>query len=189
MAEARDMKVKISVEEGQNLLKYAAGFGLPPKLGENTYNSAEQALAAQAAQNLYRELKSRSPMLVSDRRVCFGPAENWKKDPVAKVDNWICINPHQLVEIKLSEDAHSGAFWCLTMALHPGSPVVLAAGSQEETGWPLAKKLRLVKMLEKEIGLSTAKHRRLVLDDEPEGESSSEGQDEPEVEEVELRKV
>lgn len=191
MAESKDMRVKVTVDEGQALLKYASGFGLPPKLGENSYNGADQALAAQATQQLYLELKSRSPLLSSDRRLCFGPGANWKKEASSRPgDNWTCINPEDLVEIKLSEDALSGAFWCLVTALHPSSPMVFSVGSQVEIGWPLAKKLRLKQVLEKEIGLATAKHRKLNLDPEEGSEESIEEELPEEVdEERTLKKV
>lgn len=165
----RDMKVSITAEEGQTLLRVAASFGLPEKLGDGTpYNVAERALAAKDVQFLYRELRARSPMMSKDRRMCFGPDSNWVKKGEEAGGRWEMANFSLPVEIRLSEDALSGAYWCALLMAHPGSPLMLNVGSQEEVLWPLAKKLRFVSDLEKAIGLDKAVHKRLDLDPEDE---------------------
>jgi hypothetical protein len=67
--------------------------------------------------------------------------------------------------------------------LHPGSQGRLPASSQVEVAWPLAERLRLKKMLRKDIGLETAVPRRLDLDD-----TEEEAQKEVSVEQVEAEK-
>lgn len=173
----KDVEVKISAEEGQALLRVASSFGLPEKLGDGQpYNVADRALAAKDAQLLYRELKARSPLLAKERRLCFGPMSNWvREDRTEGADRWKMEDFSLSVEVKLSEDALSGAYWSLLLMLHPASPVALAAGSQEEVAWPLATKLRLVNALEKAIGLEKATHKRMDLDPDPEDESEKSG--------------
>jgi hypothetical protein len=176
-------KVRITCQQGNALLMASAGFILPEKLGETTYNVADRSLAEQDVGMLYRELKSRSPILQKDRKICFGPTENWKKpsgDPnVGREMKDVELE----VNITLSEDARSGAFWCLIAMLHPGSQGRLPASSQVEVAWPLAERLRLKKMLRKDIGLETAVPRRLDLDD-----TEEEAQKEVSVEQVEAEK-
>lgn len=180
----RDVKVSITAEEGQALLRIAASFGLPEKLGDGqAYNVAERALAAKDAQLLYRELRARSPILQKERRICFGPDSNWmqEKSDDNGADRWKMASFSLPVELKLSEDALSGAYWSLLLMLHPSSPAALNAGSQEEVAWPLARKLRIFSALEKAIGLDKAEHKRLDLDpdeDEPKGPQRIEDEEE-----------
>ena len=162
-------KVRVTCQQGNALLMSAASFTLPEKLGETQYSVADRGLAEQDVGMLYRELKSHSPMLIKEKRYCFGPIGNWKlakKDDGVRDGTMEMIDIGLEVELSFSDDALSGAFWCLVSMLHPGSNLRLAASSQMEIAWPLAELLRLKKMVRKEIGLETAGPRRLDLDEE-----------------------
>lgn len=166
----KERKVALTSEEGQGLLRVSAGFSLPERLGADgpAYNVADRALSARDAQTLYKELRSRSPLLVKDRRLCFGPGDNWRKEPSENGERWSMVDTLLEVAVALSEDASSGAYWCLLLMVHPASPIVLNAQSQADVAWPLAKKLRFVNALEKATGLDKAEHKRIDLDPDPE---------------------
>jgi hypothetical protein len=159
------MKVRITVEEGQTLLRFAQGFALPPGLGETPYTPSERGLACRDAQLLWAKLKSLSPALKDQRRLCFGPLKNWT--PTDNGEPWVMSAPDAEIDLGLTEDEHSGAYWCLLLAVHPSSEHVLGAGSQRDIAWPLATKLRISGELEKDLGLDRVKHRRINLDPVP----------------------
>lgn len=164
-------KVTITCEEGNFLIRMSAGFGLPEKLGETQkYSVAERACAGEEVRKLFKELKKHSPMTKKPERwILFGPEDNFRE--IKGEDGnigWRMANLNEEVEIELNADAMSGAVWCMVLALHPMSPVVKSVGQQEDIIWPLAEKLKKVKVLREEIKLADAKPRRWKDDDEEE---------------------
>lgn len=160
----KEMKLKITQREGQQLLEIANDFVLPEKIGETVYSIAERALAQTCVSvHLYRELKSRSPFVQFEAKSIFGPKDNWE------IGNpgWTLKEPDRMIEIRLSEDAREGMYWCLFSALHPASRYCRAAGIQAETIWPLAERVRITSQLRKDLGIDTAPHRKIELDPEP----------------------
>lgn len=165
---SKDTKVKLTCEEGQALLRVASNFSLPEKLGEASYNVAERGIADIEARALYRMLKAYSPMLQRPERwLLFGPQDNYRE---IKGDNgaagWRMMDTSKVVEVRLDEEAESGAMWCLILAVHPASPMCQPVGMQEDIFWPVAEKLKKVNALKKEIGLDKAKPRRWESDDD-----------------------
>ncbi len=176
---AKERTILISQDQGQLLLRLAETFALPKKLGETDYVLVERGVASLAAQQLYLELRSRSPYLlqIKDRMVLFGPKENWEafRLPIPlvgggekEIDSNRLKDPEKEIEIRLNKDAEDGAFWCLLMAIHPESPVVSPVSQQVGVVWPLIERLRLKGALLQVIGLSDAPRRRIDLDPEPE---------------------
>jgi hypothetical protein len=75
---AEEMKVWLTVEEGNLLLMIAAAFGLPEKLGDQNFTVPDRAIAGDEARALYRILKAHSPMMLKKERWrLFGPADNY----------------------------------------------------------------------------------------------------------------
>jgi hypothetical protein len=164
-------KIRITQEQGNLLLQTAGNFSLPEKLGDTPFNVADRVLAAQDVATLYRELKAHSPKLQKDRMLFFGPSDNWEEQEVEGGKAIKLKEPNREVEIRIDEDMRSGAYYCLLTMFHPASQQLRFAGTQSDVLWPLAKRLRLVKALQKELGVEKAQHKRLDLDPE-EGEQN-----------------
>lgn len=163
---SKEEKFKLSVEEGQQLLLICHNFALGEKLGDTPYNVMDRALATEEVRALYRELRSRSPLMHRPERwLLFGPGDNYQdvKGTNGNVGHQT-LNLALEVEVSLSEEALSGAMWCLLAALHPASGQTRGAGLQEDVFWPLARKLGLSKAIRKEIKLEEAKPRRWERD-------------------------
>lgn len=162
-------KVRLTCEEGQNLLNVASSFMLPEKLGDTNFSVADRAIAGDEVRRLYRELKAYSPMtLKPERWILFGPADNFTKTVTDRGQE-----AHRMVdlvlevEMRLDDDAMSGLAWCLLVALHPSSERVLApAGVQEDILWPLAAKVGRTKAIRELIGFSKGTPRRWKVDSE-----------------------
>ena len=176
---SKENKPRITLEQGQLLLRLSANFNLPDKLGEgDTFNVADQGIAAEEVRALYRELKARSPIYLKTRsKLVFGPADGWTKTAVENGEVYEVKDEKMKVELRLDPNSHMGAYWCCLVALHPASSIVSNVGTQEDVLWPLAETLRLTNMLKKGIGIDKAQHKRLELDappkDKKEGEKAS----------------
>lgn len=172
---SKDEKVQVTAEEGQTLFRVAIRYTLPEKLGEQSYDVAERGIANDEIRSLFRELRSHSPLyLTKERTIAFGPVSAWKKTPEFGKNGWELEDQSSIVEIRVSDDARSGAYWCLLALLHPASGLIAAPALQEEVLWPLAKKLRLVGELEKAIGTDDEPARRLELDELPQDQEKAE---------------
>ena len=165
-------KYAITVEQGEELLFAATGFGLPAKLAKEPYSYRDQSLAAEDVLKFRAVLMDASPLMHETdnprKRILFGPKEAWNKTATEERESWKMAEPHREVEIELDEDAHMGAKWTLVLMLHPLSSTVKTVGLQADVLWPAASRLRLRTMLRKEIGLADAEHKRLILDDKKE---------------------
>lgn len=164
----KSYRVKLTMEEGQQLLGCTGNFLLPEKLGDTSYNNAERGYAAMCVGVLYRQIRAVSPAIHGpERQNLFGPVENWISH---EKNRWEPVNPKASVKVSLNEDAVMGVFWTLVTTLHPGmsaiSRLVAAPQLAEEVFWPLANKLGLCSMVEKEIGISRTMVRKLELDKE-----------------------
>lgn len=175
----KDVKVPITAEQGNVLFNQAATFALPEKLGETPYSIADRRMAGDDAGDLCAELKSRSPRYIKDRQILFGPSDNWTEkeeevpgtSPPQKTKYMTLVDPKLKVEIRVTDNARHGAFWCLLLMLHPDTQGRIRAGNQEEVVWPLADAFRLRGMLQKELGIENKARRELRLDAVP-GEST-----------------
>ena len=179
---SKEAKFKITQEQGHYLFQAAVAFILPAKLGDSDHQAVDRSLASEDVGKLLRELKSRSPKYQSDperKRILFGPGDNWKRQDGPTGEGWKMLDLSREVEIKLSEDAHVGAKWCLLLALHPDSKNCEQTGYQEEVIWPMAERLRLTRTLRKALGLDKAEHKRLELDPLP-GEEKEEKEEKEE---------
>src|SRR3989304_2437111 len=87
--------------EGQLLLRYAASR-LP----------AQMML-------LRRGLRVYSPVLQKHQKPCFGDGDNWREEKTDDGTVWKMIDPEREIEIKLDEEAVSGAYWALLIMAHP----------------------------------------------------------------------
>jgi len=171
-----EYSLALTIEQGQMLLQTANVFGMPEKLGDTTFSTAERRAANKDVQRLYSALRAKSPLLIAKRRVCFGPKEAWEealestpqgpvptwkiKDQVVNGTLWI----HQEVPLKFDQYILSGARWCLLICQHPASPILKPASTQEEIIEPLASRLRATKWLEKQTGLDKADRKVVELD-------------------------
>jgi len=162
---AKEMKVKITQEQGQVLLMTSGSLKLPERFEgeERSYSIPDRANANDEMLTLFRELKSRSPLCVTERRLCFGPRDNWAIGP--KDDEATLTEPTKEVEIRLDDNARNGAYWCLLARLHPGNKEMGGASEQDEILWPLAKKLAMMKELKKDLRLEESKRRKIAFDD------------------------
>lgn len=147
--------VTVTVAEGNNLFQISLGFALPEQLGDKKYSIAERALADRQVGKLFLLLRRESPIYTGPKRAAaFGPESAWEKfEGKSGLENYRIVDPDKTVELTLKKDIKSGAIWCLLLMLHPQSRVVLSAGQQAETVWPLAEKLGCVRMLRDEVGL------------------------------------
>ncbi len=174
---SRDKNFKITQYEGQRLLEIAANFILPEKLGDLQFNIADRSQAALCVNvHLYRELKSRSPALVSTKgELKFGPTENFEErveqHPITGRASLVCVLKRKdaPILVRLSEDAFEGAYYCLLVGLHPASQCLQPSNVQSEALWPCAEKLGIVPQLHADLGITEAsrKRKKLLVDERP----------------------
>lgn len=173
MSETR--KYKITAQRGQLLLQQAAAFTYPNRLGTDETNIAERRIAEDEVSELYRELRSRSPLYQKDQStIRWGAADNWEErettdDRGITRTTWHIKDPAFQTEIRLDEDAHMGVYDILFLLLHPGSGARASVGLAVDHLWPLAEQLRLTKKLKEALPKGTK--RRLELDVEPKEET------------------
>lgn len=155
---ADEKKISLTIEEGQAMLSVSVNFALPESLGsEQRYTIADRAIAADEVRKLYREIRSRSPLLQKvERWHRFGPLEAWTevKSDSGKIGHR-CSDPTRLVQMNLDEEIESGMVWCLLLALHPASPSVTSVSVQEDIFWPIAAKLKKTRIIRKTIGMAS----------------------------------
>lgn len=157
----------LTCSEGQALLRIAANFQLPEKMGDTPYNVADRALAGDEVRTLYKALKEESPVLTGpERLILFGPSDNFEVSGEGRAKQHRMIDTNKEVTITINEDALSGLVWILVCCLHPGSPVCQTIGAQEDMFWPLAEKIKRTKIIRETIGLNKATPRRWKTDEE-----------------------
>lgn len=170
-----EKKVSLTIEEGQAMLLIAANFGLPESLGaEQRYTGTDRAIAADEVRKLYREIRSRSPLLQkAERWHRFGPVEAWSevKGDAGKIGHR-CTDPARLVSMSIDEDIVSGMIWCLLVALHPASASVASVSMQEDIFWPIAAKLKKTRIIRETIGMTSEKAKPVRWKSDDEFESS-----------------
>ena|SRR3990172_162975 len=178
------MDIRIDHEQGQFLLLVTGQMGFPEKVADIAFNVGDRSIANDCMRSLYRELKSRSPLAVRERKSCFGDPEAWEEflatDKAGnKVPSMRLKKDFRGVEVEVSfvEEGQSpsfdGAYYCLLLGLAPGV-MEYGVGYQNDYLWPLAAKLRLTKKLRKDIGLEGATRRVIELDPEPKAETAKE---------------
>ena len=164
--------LSISIEEGNVLVGIASVFHLPEKLGpDHTYSVADRAIAADEVRSLFRELRSYSPLMQGDERFLrFGPPDAWKevRGEGGRLGHKL-IKPLETVTIRLDENVFSGIIWCLLMGLHPASQMIQPIPNQEDSLWPLAKKLSRVKVIREMIGITVSTQPKRWKSDEEYG--------------------
>ncbi len=150
--------VRLTCQEGNALLLIASNFSLPEKIGDTPYNVADRAISGDEVRELYRELKARSPMMLKpERRILFGPEDNWKETKENGELGHRMTDKTREVGIVLTEASLSGVIWCLIVSLHPASGMVQTVGVQEDIFWPIAEKLKKVRIIKETIGLDPTK--------------------------------
>lgn len=161
-------------EEGQALLRLSSAFSLPEKLGEQIYNVADRRIASDEVAELYRELKSRSAMLLKkDRKLLFGPADNYEEFGDGAQSIHRMKEPLMPVKVKLTEESLSGVVWCLLVALHPASAMCATVGLQEDIYWPIARKIQKVDALRAEMKVENGNARRWKSDKKKEASQAA----------------
>lgn len=176
-------KLELTIEEGQTLLSISANFSLPEKLGsDNTYSVADRAIAGDEVRKLYRELRSRSPLLQTPERwQRFGPTDAWTeiKGESGRIGHKL-TKPWDVVSISIDDDLISGIIWCLLVALHPASASVNSISVQVELLWPMAAKINKSRIIRQTIGMDDPKvlPKRWKSDDEFDGDKAVKKEDE-----------
>lgn len=184
------LKVKLTCEEGDLLFRISAGFGLPEKLGKHTLGVGDRAVAADDVRALFRLLRTYSPMAQTSKRlILFGPADNREKKTESAIRCDGCgrevrvesvtyplINPDLEVEVKLDDEALSGAVWCILGVVFPGEgeKVALAVQVQNDIIWPIAAKLGRTKAIREFVGYSEGTPRRWKTDEDYSKEKKAE---------------
>ncbi len=173
-------KLSLSVEEGHALLLLSSGFSLPEKLGADSYTVADRAIADDEVRKLFRELRSRSPLMhTRERWNRFGPVlgkgpdgtdvEIWQeiKNEGGRIGHRL-IAPEFQVEISVNEEVISGIVWCLIAGIHPASPQSVPLALKETVLWIVAGKIGMVQVIRQTTGLNDTKvqPRRWKTDDE-----------------------
>lgn len=166
-----ELKVRLTCEEGNILFQIAAGFALPEKLGDQTFTVADRGIAADEVKELYLALKAYSPMAQKAKRLLiFGPLDNLGPEAVNRdgVKYREFINPKLEVEVRLNEDAVSGAVWCILGAVTPasGDRMSLAVEAQSELLWPIAAKFGKVRAIRELVGYLKGTPRRWKSDED-----------------------
>lgn len=159
--------VKVTCSEGQAILRLAANFTLPEKLGDTSYNVAERALAGEEVRTLYKAMKEVSPYLTSpEKLILFGPRDNYEENGEGRAKSHRMKEATLEINVVMNEDAISGLMWILLCCLHPGSPVCQPIGTQEDVFWPIAERVNRVKVLREAVGIMKASPRRWKTDEE-----------------------
>jgi hypothetical protein len=160
-------KFSLTVLEGQQLLKYA-NLRLPEKMGAETFDLDQRTTCDDQQRILRANLRAVSPMVSSDRRNCFGPAEFWEK--AKEGDSYSIKKDCELktVEVEIEEDGVYGACWTLFVMMHPGSPAPAGIGEFDEICWPLAKKLGWEGQLKQQLKIDKRRGVTLRRDGEKE---------------------
>lgn len=186
MSKSKSKKYRITHHQGQILLQQASRFIMPDKMEAETITIAERAIAGHEVRELYRELKVRSPYFVKDpATIRFGPKDNWERkdaeDSLGKrQEGWHLINPYRELDVCLDRDSHMGVFRILFVLLHPGSTSRAPVGMVEDHLWPMAERLRLVKMLKDALPKGTKRELELDEDEEvPEEPGNGSNEEEP----------
>lgn len=167
-----ETKLNVTHVQGQALLRYAAGARVPERLGDETFDLCQRALADDEMRRLRQTLRSYSPLLQAEHRLCFGEADNWRRDGEDGAQ-FRLLDPLREIEIRLDEEAATGAYWCLLLMAHPASPVAVNLTDLDEIVWPLAEKLGVRRQLTRDLKLDHRRGRRLVRDDSPEWRTAS----------------
>lgn len=149
-------KLELTVEEGNALLEIACLFGLPEKLGDQTYTVGDRSMAADEVMAFRREIRAWSPLLQSEKRYKrFGPAEAWTevKSDAGQIGHKL-IKPLMTVGIRVDEEILGGLLWCALVALHPSSNVCQIIERQQDLFWPVVKKAGKTRTMREQIGLT-----------------------------------
>jgi len=133
-------KVALTYLEGQQLLKYAA-VRLPEKMGEEKFDLDQRTNSDDMQTVMRANLRAVSPLVSSERRSCFGPAEAWEKAPEGNSYTLKKDFEGKVTDVEFDEDGMFGACWTLFVMMHPGGPVPASIAEFDEICWPLAKKL------------------------------------------------
>lgn len=172
----------LTLEEGQFLFATASTFSLPERMGEITYSVADRAIAGDEVRLLYRELRSRSPLSQRPERwQMFGHVEAWSEVTNEGGRIGYKMKPDRkddIVQASVNEEVISGIVWCLLISVHPASAMVKNITTQEEVLWPIASKIKRVKVIREAIGLTMAKALPKRWKPDEEFESSSESKEE-----------
>lgn len=173
----KEMKIRITAEEGQQLLKDATALRLPEKLGEKVlFQEIERGATDDEIRELWAELKSRSPRtLTPERPIMFGPADNWQMVPGTEPRDrqFQIADPGLAVEVHLSKRALNGLVWIIILRVFPRNEAV-GAGMAGTVYWPVAEKIKKVAAIREFCGLDKAPHREFLDDPEPIEEKKSE---------------
>lgn len=167
-----EFRVELPQMHGQVLLNLALNFNLPEKLGEDSFSLVDRKIASEEVNELFLELKSRSPGMsfIRNRQYLFGPMDNWRETKNEEKKGHELKDLQKEVKFRLSENARTGAFWALLLALHPASSLCMGTADQAEIIWPIAKRFKMKNHLRKELHIDNEKHRRIDWDDEEEAE-------------------
>jgi hypothetical protein len=183
--------VELTTNQAQFMLHLAVAFELPARLGKKAFTPEERVWANEEVRVFLAELKALSPytrQTGKEFRTAFGRKEDWEEERGPKRELLrVSLKPSSRdreYKLKLSDEAMSGAVWCLEFALYPGETVedgrgirenrVATAQEADEFVWPIARRLRKTQALRKEIGLTEAPRRR--LEDDPESGARAGGE-------------
>jgi hypothetical protein len=172
--------------EGQFLLRYS-NAKVVMELGGDALDPIVATNANDQIVMTRRDLRSYSPMILRDQRLCFGDPSNWQKktvpivcpkckDAIFKdIESFDMINPEKKIAVKFTKDAIQGIFWILRNTMHYKSPHVATNAEIDEIVLPLAKKFGWLSELERAVKLDRSKAQMLTREKlEPEMEESSE---------------
>lgn len=168
--------------EGQFLLRYA-NLKVPTDLAGEKLDPGVAVNANDQIVLLRRDLRAHSPMIQREQKPCFGSPANWAKkvtpvfcakckegSPLRDSDSWDMVDPYRKIEVRLSEDAVSGIFWCLLIAMGGGHALVASNAEIDELVMPLANRFGWTSELKRAMKLDRAKARTLVREAAPEKE-------------------
>ncbi len=179
------MKKRVTMQEGNLLVRFACSSPMPKKIGEETFDVAQRALADDAICSLRRLLKGFSPLMQGHpAKALFGDKAWWRPAPIeiGGVDDrsklealdrairdkrikleerWEMVDPTVAKLMDFSQSALEGVYWCLVQAAHPDSETRASVTDLDDVVWPLARKLGLDDELAKAIKLSERKGRQL----------------------------
>lgn len=149
--------------EGQFLLRYSnAKIPADGKVGQETFEPSVVSNGNDQIVLVRRDLRSYSPILLRDRKPCFGDADNWKKEEKKEGPVYNMIDPDREITLKMSDDSITGILWMLALALDQKSGVTASNAEIDELVWPLAAKFGWVPELRRMFNIDRAKAKMFI---------------------------
>lgn len=151
------MEVKLTLWEARNLFNLAGNYGIVTQAhgGKQDPYWAARAWKEQQIVKLWSKLKSLATQL---------PGNSWRIGP----ENPEKENGTLEYELNLHDDDRDAAFYVLSAALDPRSPLKQPISVQEDIIWPIADKIRKRNALRRELKLHETKPEK-IEDDPAEG--------------------